>query len=74
MFLVFRKRVTGELFGGRSLVKKPIVALLYAQQFLDESREVAWCAEISLTTCGGSLELSIYLIERDAFVSVSNKA
>jgi hypothetical protein len=31
-------------------VKKPRVALLYAPQFLDESREVARCAAINLNT------------------------
>jgi hypothetical protein len=50
MIVVFRNRITGESFGGRRLVEKPRVALLYAQQFLDEQREVSSCAAISLTT------------------------
>ena len=49
MILVFRNRITGGSFGGRRLVEKPRAALLYAQQFLGESREVARCSAISLT-------------------------
>jgi len=50
MILVFLSRVTGGSLGGRQQVEKPRVALLYAQKFLDESREVARRDAISLTT------------------------
>jgi len=50
MILVFLNRVTGGCLGGRKLVEKHGVALLYAQQFLGEWREVARRDAISLTT------------------------
>jgi hypothetical protein len=50
MILIFGKRVTGESFRGKRPVEKSRVAFLYAQQFFDESQEIAKCVAGRLTT------------------------